>query len=107
MMAEAEDNDTSSPERQDQTKINKKKHHDSKENVEETDNDRNNNGANRDETVEEGSVVVTGKNVGDAKFATVKNFSDSGLPENVLQCYKRFEKPFSIQSRAVFLIGLS
>jgi len=101
VMAEAEDNDTSSPEHQDQTKINKKKHHDSKENAEETDGDRNNdNGANRDETVEDGSVVVTGKNVGDAKYAAVKNFLDSGLPENVLQCCKGFEKPSPIQSRA-------
>ena len=79
----------------------KKKHHDSKENAAETDGDRNNdNGANRDETVADGSVVVTGKNAGDAKYAAVKNFSDSGLPENVLQCCKGFEKPSPIQSRA-------
>jgi len=79
----------------------KKKHHDSKENVEETNGDRNNdNGANRDETVADGSVVVTGKNAGDAKYAAVKSFSDSGLPENVLECCKGFEKPSPIQSRA-------
>ncbi|XP_017412956.1 DEAD-box ATP-dependent RNA helicase 5-like [Vigna angularis] len=46
----------------------KKKHHDSKENVGETNGDmKNGNSANRDETVADRSVVVTGKNVGDAK----------------------------------------
>ncbi|XP_014519387.1 DEAD-box ATP-dependent RNA helicase 5 [Vigna radiata var. radiata] len=79
----------------------KKKHHDSKENAGEANVDRNNdNGANRDETVADGSVVVTGKNAGDAKYAAVKSFSDSGLPENVLECCKGFEKPSPIQSRA-------
>lgn len=79
----------------------KKKHHDSKENAEETNGDGNNdNGANRDETVADRSVVVTGKNAGDAKYAALKNFSDSGLPENVLECCKGFEKPSPIQSRA-------
>ncbi|KAK7348044.1 hypothetical protein VNO80_22593 [Phaseolus coccineus] len=84
-----------------ESKKKKKKHHDSKENAEETNGDRNNdNGANRDKTVADGSVVVTGTNAGDAKYAALKNFSDSGLPENVLECCKGFEKPSPIQSRA-------
>lgn len=79
----------------------KKKHHESKENAEETNgNNNSDNGANRDETVADGSVVVTGLNAGDAKYAAVKSFADSGLPENVLECCKGFEKPSPIQSRA-------
>lgn len=72
----------------------KKKHHDSKENAEET------NGASRDETLTDGSVAVTGKNAADAKYAALKTFADSGLPENVLACCNGFEKPSPIQSRA-------
>ncbi|KAH1044073.1 DEAD-box ATP-dependent RNA helicase 5 [Glycine soja] len=79
----------------------KKKHHESKENAEETNgNNNSDNGANRDETVADGSVVVTGLNAGDAKYAAVKSFADSGLPENVLECCKGFQKPSPIQSRA-------
>ncbi|XP_061343040.1 DEAD-box ATP-dependent RNA helicase 5 [Gastrolobium bilobum] len=73
----------------------KKKHHKSNENVEETDAD-----GNRDETATGGLVVVTGKNAGDAKYAAVKTFGDSELPENVLECCKGFERPSPIQSRA-------
>ncbi|XP_027360387.1 DEAD-box ATP-dependent RNA helicase 5 [Abrus precatorius] len=78
----------------------KKKHHESKESAEETNGNNNTNGTNHDETVTDGSVVVTGKNVGNAKYAAVKTFADSGLPENVLECCKGFEKPSPIQSRA-------
>ncbi|TKY70093.1 DEAD-box ATP-dependent RNA helicase 5 [Spatholobus suberectus] len=80
------------PQNDTESKKRKKKH--SKENAEET------NGGNRDETMTEGSVVVTGKNVGDAKYAAVKSFADSGVAENVLECCKGFEKPSPIQSRA-------
>jgi len=45
-------------------------------------------------------IVVTGKNAGDEKYTAVKRFEDSGLPENVLECCKGFEKPSPIQSRA-------
>lgn len=45
-------------------------------------------------------IVVTGKNAGDEKYTPVKRFEDSGLPENVLECCKGFEKPSPIQSRA-------
>ncbi|CAJ1931013.1 unnamed protein product [Sphenostylis stenocarpa] len=90
------------PENGNESKKKKKnKHHDSKENAEETNGEKNNdNGANGDETVKNGSVVVTGKNAADAKYAEVKTFSDSGLPDNVLACCKGFEKPSPIQSRA-------
>ncbi|KAJ1431111.1 RNA helicase, DEAD-box type, Q motif [Sesbania bispinosa] len=74
----------------------KKKHNKLKENTEETD------GGDKggDETVTDGPVVVSGKNVGDAKYAALKAFVDSGLPENVLECCKGFDRPSPIQSRA-------
>ncbi|XP_057448703.1 DEAD-box ATP-dependent RNA helicase 5 [Lotus japonicus] len=78
----------------------KKEKHDNKseENAEET-KEANGNG-NADETVADGAVVVTGKDAADAKYAAVKTFKDSGLPENVMECCKGFEKPSPIQSRA-------
>ncbi|MCH90233.1 DEAD-box ATP-dependent RNA helicase 5-like, partial [Trifolium medium] len=45
-------------------------------------------------------ITVTGKNAGDEKYAAVKTFVGSGLPDNVLECCKGFEKPSPIQSRA-------
>lgn len=79
----------------------KKKHkRDSKENVEETEAESVDGGGGGDESVTDGLVVVTGKNAGDAKYAPVKSFAGSGLPDNVLECCKGFEKPSPIQSRA-------
>jgi ATP-dependent RNA helicase DBP3 len=45
-------------------------------------------------------ITVTGKNAKDEKYAAVKTFVGSGLPDNVLECCKGFEKPSPIQSRA-------
>lgn len=45
-------------------------------------------------------VVVSGKNSSDLKYAHLKNFSDSGLPKDVLDCCKDFAKPSPIQSHA-------
>lgn len=57
-----------------------------------------------EETEEEkksyGGVVVSGKNFGDSKYSPLNSFSDSKLPENVLECCKTFDKPSPIQSHA-------
>ncbi|KAL2901171.1 DEAD-box ATP-dependent RNA helicase 5 [Bienertia sinuspersici] len=45
-------------------------------------------------------VVVSGKNSSDTKYSPLKLFSDSQLPENVLECCKGFAKPSPIQSHA-------
>ena len=80
----------------------KKKHRMSKDNLQESEtigvNDLRT--ATEDESVRDGHVVVTGKNVKDEKYVAVKSFSDSGLPEKVLECCKNFEKPSPIQARA-------
>jgi len=47
----------------------------------------------------DGFVVIIGNNARDAKYVAMKNFSDQGLSENVLECCKGFEKPSPIQSR--------
>jgi ATP-dependent RNA helicase DBP3 len=47
---------------------------------------------------EQQKVVVTGKGVEEAKYAALKTFAESNLPENVLDCCKTFEKPSPIQS---------
>lgn len=86
-------NDTESEKKNKKNKNKNKHHHKSNENAGETD-------GNGDETVTDGAVLVTGKNAGDAKYAAVKAFGDSGLPENVLECCKGFDKPSPIQSRA-------
>ncbi|XP_016201197.1 DEAD-box ATP-dependent RNA helicase 5 [Arachis ipaensis] len=112
-----EQNGTASPKRKldeiqprnaaesDKGKKKKKKHkRDSEENVEETKAESvdgaGGGGGGGDESVTDGHVVVTGKNAGEAKYAPVKSFAGSGLPENVLECCKGFEKPSPIQSRA-------
>ncbi|KAG7598946.1 DEAD/DEAH box helicase domain [Arabidopsis suecica] len=47
---------------------------------------------------EQQKVVVTGKDVEEAKYAALKTFAESNLPANVLDCCKTFEKPSPIQS---------
>lgn len=69
----------------------KKKHNKSEENY---------NGGDVLVSASDEPIVVTGKNAGDEKYTAVKRFEDSGLPENVLECCKGFEKPSPIQSRA-------
>lgn len=77
----------------------KKKHNKSKDNGEEN---GSGNGGNGAETVSASDepIMVTGKNAGDEKYAAVTTFVGSGLPDNVLECCKGFEKPSPIQSRA-------
>ncbi|KAI4328007.1 hypothetical protein L6164_020405 [Bauhinia variegata] len=88
----------------DDTESNKKskKHKKSKQNAEENGTVEGNDGNSTkdDESARDGSVVVTGKNVKDAKYEPLRTFSASGLPENVLECCKNFERPSPIQSRA-------
>lgn len=53
-----------------------------------------------DESERDGHVVITGKNIKDEKFLPFKSFSSSGLPNEVLECCKSFERPSPIQARA-------
>ncbi|OIV92966.1 hypothetical protein TanjilG_20628 [Lupinus angustifolius] len=90
---ELQQNDTESTKK----KNKKNKHHVSTDTVDEETKVDNGNG---DETVTERVVVVTGKNAEDSKYAAVKTFAESGLPEKVLECCKGFKNPSPIQSRA-------
>ncbi|GKU95833.1 hypothetical protein SLEP1_g9142 [Rubroshorea leprosula] len=45
-------------------------------------------------------VVVSGKDAEEAKYAPLKSFADSKLPENVLDCCKSFKSPSPIQAHA-------
>ncbi|XVF13717.1 hypothetical protein REPUB_Repub08aG0231600 [Reevesia pubescens] len=45
-------------------------------------------------------VVVSGKNAEEAKYAPLKSFAESKLPENVLDCCKDFSSPSPIQAHA-------
>ncbi|XP_023919123.1 DEAD-box ATP-dependent RNA helicase 5 [Quercus suber] len=57
-------------------------------------------GKEKDETVKDGLVVVSGHNVKLGKYAPLKSFFESGLPQEVLECSKNFQSPSSIQSGA-------
>ncbi|XP_027081447.1 DEAD-box ATP-dependent RNA helicase 5 [Coffea arabica] len=45
-------------------------------------------------------VIVSGKNVNDSKYKALKSFADSGLPDNVLESCRKFDKPSPIQSHS-------
>lgn len=47
-----------------------------------------------------GNVVMSGKDANDTKYRPLKSFGDSGLPDNVLECCRDFDKPSPIQSHA-------
>lgn len=53
-----------------------------------------------DENSTDGSVVVTGKDVKEAKFVPLKSFVEAGLPDEVLECCRTFKSPSPIQSHA-------
>ncbi|PON94734.1 DNA helicase, ATP-dependent [Trema orientale] len=57
-------------------------------------------GAEEDGSVKEGLVVVTGKDVEEAKYAPLKSFKESKLPSEVLRCCQNFESPSLIQARS-------
>ncbi|KAF1874720.1 hypothetical protein Lal_00007334 [Lupinus albus] len=86
-------NDTEST----KNKNKKNKHHMSTDTV---DQETKVDNGNDNETVTERVVVVTGKDVEDSKYAAVKTFAESGIPEKVLECCKGFKNPSPIQSRA-------
>lgn len=46
------------------------------------------------------NVVVTGKDANESKYKALAKFVDSGLPSDVLECCKNFEKPSPIQSHS-------
>ncbi|KAK6934917.1 Helicase, C-terminal [Dillenia turbinata] len=53
-----------------------------------------------EEVTKNGEIVVTGNEINDSKYAALSSFSDSGLPWEVLECCKGFQRPSPIQSRA-------
>lgn len=46
------------------------------------------------------NVVVTGKGANELKYKALEKFVDAGLPSEVLECCKNFEKPSPIQSHS-------
>ncbi|KAH0646984.1 hypothetical protein KY285_034682 [Solanum tuberosum] len=46
------------------------------------------------------NVVVTGKGANESKYKALEKFVDAGLPSEVLECCKNFEKPSPIQSHS-------
>ncbi|XP_049377598.1 DEAD-box ATP-dependent RNA helicase 5 [Solanum stenotomum] len=46
------------------------------------------------------NVVVTGKGADQSKYKALEKFVDAGLPSEVLECCKNFEKPSPIQSHS-------
>lgn len=59
-------------------------------------------GSNDDGEIVEsfGGVVVSGKDVKESKYKPLRMFSDSGLPSEVLECCKNFDKPSPIQAHS-------
>ncbi|KAL7166697.1 hypothetical protein ACSBR2_037376 [Camellia fascicularis] len=45
-------------------------------------------------------AVVSGKNIKESQYAALKSFVESGLPKDVLECCKNFDKPSPIQSHS-------
>ncbi|KAJ9549751.1 hypothetical protein OSB04_022294 [Centaurea solstitialis] len=48
----------------------------------------------------EDNVVVSGKDISDSKYKALNSFSESKLPEELLECCKSFSKPSPIQSNS-------
>ncbi|EPS60266.1 hypothetical protein M569_14538, partial [Genlisea aurea] len=51
-------------------------------------------------TRESNGVTIHGKYVNESKYKTLESFSESGLPAEVLQCCKNFDRPSPIQSHS-------
>ncbi|GMQ04094.1 hypothetical protein CsSME_00049630 [Camellia sinensis var. sinensis] len=45
-------------------------------------------------------AVVSGKDIKESQYAALKSFVESGLPKDVLECCKNFDKPSPIQSHS-------
>ncbi|KAJ8555203.1 hypothetical protein K7X08_012699 [Anisodus acutangulus] len=74
-----------------------------KNKVEEVEDDTKNiDGSVVNEEVKESStnVMVTGKGANELKYKALAKFVDAGLPSEVLECCKNFEKPSPIQSHS-------
>lgn len=54
--------------------------------------------AAKEEVIEGTGVVVSGKNVNESKYKALDSFAESGLPDDVLECCKAFDKPSPIQA---------
>ncbi|XP_031267039.1 DEAD-box ATP-dependent RNA helicase 5 [Pistacia vera] len=76
----------------------KKKHHKEDNEAEINEGKGSENGEAKQEV--DSKVVVTGKGVEEAKYVSLKSFSEAKLPENVLECCKNFKNPSAIQSHA-------
>ncbi|KAJ4954139.1 hypothetical protein NE237_030971 [Protea cynaroides] len=55
---------------------------------------------NMKDEVTNGSVIVSGNNTKDSKYAALSSFAEAKLPEKVLECCKNFSSPSPIQSHA-------
>ncbi|PPR96510.1 hypothetical protein GOBAR_AA24170 [Gossypium barbadense] len=53
----------------------------------------------------DGKVGVSGKSAEEAKYAPLKSFPDSNVPENVLECCKDFSSPSPIHAWPFLLEG--
>ncbi|KAL7111881.1 hypothetical protein ACP275_05G117200 [Erythranthe tilingii] len=53
-----------------------------------------------EEVIGSSGVVVSGKNVNESKYKALDSFAESGLPSDVLECCKTFDKPSPIQSHS-------
>ncbi|KAG1354231.1 DEAD-box ATP-dependent RNA helicase 5 [Cocos nucifera] len=81
----------------------KRKHEDSDEGTkpDQTELEEGKKGEEVSEGAEGGSAaVVSGNNTKDSKYKALRSFADSGLPGEVLDCCKNFDKPSPIQSHA-------
>ncbi|XP_047981128.1 DEAD-box ATP-dependent RNA helicase 5 isoform X1 [Salvia hispanica] len=56
--------------------------------------------AQEEEVIEGSGVVVSGKNVNESRYKALDSFSESGLPDDVLECCKAFDKPSPIQAHS-------
>ena len=45
-------------------------------------------------------VVVSGKGIDDSKFRPLRSFEEAGLPDEVMECCKTFDKPSPIQANS-------
>ncbi|KAI7989382.1 DEAD-box ATP-dependent RNA helicase 5 [Camellia lanceoleosa] len=53
-----------------------------------------------EERKNDAGAVVSGKDIKESQYAALKSFVESGLPKDVLECCKNFDKPSPIQSHS-------
>ncbi|XP_042011130.1 DEAD-box ATP-dependent RNA helicase 5-like [Salvia splendens] len=54
----------------------------------------------QEEVIDGSGVVVSGKNVNESRYKALDSFTESGLPDEVLECCKAFNKPSPIQAHS-------